>query len=152
MSLQQTIKENIKNAMRAKDQVTLTVLKGINAAIGNELIALKKHADQELSDSEVLALIKRAVKQRKDSIEQFTAGGRPELADDEKAELVILEAYVPATMSRDDIKKVAEAKMTALGITDKAKAGILTGAIMKELKDQADGADVKAVVDSLFDK
>ncbi len=151
MSLQQTLKDHIKDAMRAKDQVKLTVLRGLNATIGNELISKNSKPDQELADSDTIAIIKRAVKQRKDSIEQFTSGGRPELAEDEKAELAILETYLPATMSREEIKKVAEAKKAELGVTDKAKAGILTGAIMKDLKDQADGADVKAVVDSLFD-
>jgi uncharacterized protein len=139
MSLQQTIKEHIKEAMRAKDQVRLTVLKGLNAAIGNELIAKNIKPDQELGDSDVLALIKRAVKQRKDSIEQFVAGGRP-----------ILETYLPQTMSQDEIRTIAEAKKAEMGITDKSKAGILMGALMKDLKDKADGSDVKTVVDSLF--
>jgi uncharacterized protein len=150
MSLQQTIKEHIKEAMRAKDQVRLTVLKGLNAAIGNELIAKNIKPDQELGDSDVLALIKRAVKQRKDSIEQFVAGGRPELAESEQAELAILETYLPQTMSQDEIRTIAEAKKAEMGITDKSKAGILMGALMKDLKDKADGSDVKTVVDSLF--
>jgi uncharacterized protein YqeY len=72
------------------------------------------------------------------------------LATDEKAELAILETYLPQTMSKDDIRKVAEAKKAELGITDKAKAGMLIGAISKELKGQAEGSDIKEVVDSMF--
>jgi uncharacterized protein YqeY len=97
-----------------------------------------------------LNVIRRAVKQRKDSIEQFVSGGRPELADDEKAELAILEAYLPAMMSREDVETFAKAKMTELGVTDKSKAGMFMGTLMKELKGKADGDVVKAVVDSLF--
>jgi uncharacterized protein YqeY len=97
-----------------------------------------------------MTVLKRLAKQRKDSIEQFDKGSRPELADAERAELSIIEKLLPATMSQDDIRKVAEAKKAELGVTDKSKAGILTGAVMKELKGQADGADVKTVVDSLF--
>ena len=97
-----------------------------------------------------LAVIRRGVKQRKDAIEQFTKGGRPELADNEKTECAILETYLPQMMSRDEIRTIAETKKAELNITDKSKVGQLTGAIMKELKGKADGADVKAVVDELF--
>ena len=89
-------------------------------------------------------------KQRKDSIEQFTAGGRQDLVDSEAAELSVLEKYLPQMMSRDEIKKVAEAKKAELGITDKTKLGQFVGALMKELKGKADGADVKAVAESMF--
>ncbi|MGK3946013.1 GatB/YqeY domain-containing protein, partial [Streptomyces caeruleatus] len=81
----------------------------------------------ELEDEEVLTLIRRGVKQRKDSIAQFTTAGRADLAESEQAELSVLETYLPQMMSRDEIKTLAEAKKAELGVTDKAKAGILTG-------------------------
>lgn len=149
MSLHGTIKEQIKDAMRAKDQVKLMTLRGLSAAFTTELINKKSNAP-ELSDEDALAVIKRSVKQRKDSIEQFEKGGRPELAEGEKAELTILEAYLPQMMSKDEILKVAEAKKAELGATDKAKLGMLVGAVLKELKGKADGADVKEVVEGLF--
>ncbi len=144
------IKNELKDAMRAKDAVKMMTLRGLLAAFTNELVAQKKKPDEPVDDEMALSVIRRGVKQRKDAIEQFTKGGRPELAENEKAECAILETYLPQMMSRDDIKKVAEAKKAELGVTDKTKLGQLTGAIMKELKGRADGSDVKEVVESLF--
>ncbi len=150
MSLQTQLKEEIKEAMKAKDQVRLGVLRGLVSACTNELVATKRMPTDELSDEEVLNLIRRAVKQRKDSIEQFTKGGRTDLAETEQAELAVLETYLPAQMSREEVLKIAEAKKAELGITDKSKAGQLMGMLMKELKGKADGDVVKSVVDELL--
>ncbi|MEK7134695.1 MAG: GatB/YqeY domain-containing protein [Patescibacteria group bacterium] len=144
------IKADLKDAMRAKDAVKMTTLRGLLAAFTNELVAQKKKPDEPVTDEIALAVIRRGVKQRKDAIEQFEKGGRPELAANEQAELTILGLYLPAQMPREEIKKIAEAKKAELGVTDKTKLGQLTGAIMKDLKGKADGADVKAVVESLF--
>ena len=103
-----------------------------------------------LPDEEALEVIRRAVKQRKDSVSQFEKGNRSDLADGEKAELIYLEKYLPKMMSPEEILPVVEAKMKEMGVTDKSKAGMLLGALMKELKGKADGADVKAVVDKLL--
>lgn len=150
MSLQLQIKEQIKEAMKAKDQVKLGVVKGLSAAFVNELVNLKRMPTDELSDEEASGVIRRAVKQRKDSIEQFTAGGRADLAETEKAELAILETYLPALMSKEEVKKIAESKAKELGVTDKSKAGQLMGSLMKELRGKADGDTVKAVVDEIL--
>ena len=150
MSLQSDIKGQLKEAMMAKDTVKLTVIRGLITAFTNELVATSRTPQSELEDEEVIALIRRAVKQRKDSIEQFTNGGRPELAESEQAELSVLETYLPAMMSQDEIRPLAEAKIAELGITDKAKAGMVMGALNKDLKGKADGADIKTVVESLF--
>ena len=150
MSLHEQIKGEVKQAMLAKDTVKLSVVRGMVSAFTNELVATGKMPQDILDDAGVLKVIKKLANQRKDSIEQFEKGGRPELAESERAELVILEKYLPALMSREEIKKVAIAKKESLGVTDKAKAGQLTGAIMKELAGTADGNDVKAVVDELF--
>ncbi|MDP3962315.1 MAG: GatB/YqeY domain-containing protein, partial [bacterium] len=102
-----------------------------------------------LKDEDVIAIIKRSVKQRKDSIEQFEKGGRSDLADKEKAELKILEEFLPASMGRDEIRKVVQAKLESEGPLDKTKMGQFMGTIMKELKGKADGSDVKAVIDEV---
>ncbi len=149
MTLHQTIKGHIKESMIAKDETRTMVLRGIQAEIQKDLIA-KKSAATEGTDDEVLAIIKKLVKQRKDSIDQFTKGGRPELAESEQKELKVLEAYLPASMPKDEIKKVVVAKKAELGVTDKSGAGKLIGAISKELKGKAEGSDIKEVVDSLF--
>ena len=152
--LHQTIKNQIKDAMRARDSVRLETLRGLNALFMNEIIAGAVPAGTELlPDDKVLALIKRSVKQRKDSIEQFTKGGRMDLVSKEKAELVILESYTPQTMSRNEIRAIVGAKlekMKADGSFDPKAGGKLTGMIMKELAGKADGADVKAVIDELL--
>lgn len=150
MTIHEQIKEELKDAMRARDAVRLTTLRGLLTGFTNELVASKKKPDEILSDEEAIAVIKRAVKQRKDSILQFEKGGRPELAESEKKELAILETYLPATMSKEDIRRAAEAKKAELGMSDPTKKGIFMGTLMKELKDKADGADVKEVVDELF--
>ena len=150
MSLHEQIKGEVKQAMLAKDTVKLSVVRGMISAFTNELVATGKMPQDILDDAGVLKVIKKLANQRKDSIEQFEKGGRPELAEGERTELAILEKYLPTLMSREEIKKVALAKKDELGVTDKAKAGQLTGAIMKELAGRADGNDVKAVVDEFF--
>jgi len=148
--MHQQIKDHIKEAMIAKDSVRLNTLRGILAAFTNETMAKKRKPDEMLTDDEAIEVIRRAVKQRKDSISQFRAGGREDLASSEEAELVILEAYLPQMMSRDEIKVIAEQKKTEMGVTDKSKMGMFMGAVMKELKGKADGEDVKAVVEELL--
>ncbi len=150
MKLHEKIKEDMKDAMRAKEELKLMTLRGLLSAFTNELVAQKKKPSEPLNDESVLMIINRAAKQRKDSIEQFEKGGRPELAEAEQSELAIITEYLPQMMSRDEIRPIAEAKKTEMGIDDKAKAGQLMGAIMKELKGKADGGDVKAVVEQLF--
>ena len=150
MSLQTDIKDGIKKAMLAKEPLKTNVLRSISAAFTNELVAKGKKPQDELGDEDGIAVIKRMVKQRKDSIEQFTKGGRADLAADEQAELAILETFLPATMPKEEIRKVAEAKKAELGMTDKTKLGMLIGAVAKELKGKADGGDIKEVVESLF--
>lgn len=150
MTLQETIKASLKEAMMAKDSVKMTVIRGLMSGFTNELVALGRTPQDALTDDEVLAVIRRGVKQRKDAIEQFVAGGREDLADSEKAELALLEVYLPAMMPREEIQKIAEAKKAELGIDDKSKSGVLMSTLMKELKGKADGADVKAVVEGLF--
>ena len=147
MSIQSTIKEEMKKAMIAKNATALLVTRGLIAEFGKESIA---KGVSELPDEDALALIRRAVKQRKDSIDQFTKGGRQDLVESEQAELAILETYLPAMMSREDVIKAAVAKKEALGVTDKAKIGQLVGALMKDLKGKADGTMVKEVVEGLF--
>lgn len=155
MTLHQTIKDQIKDALRAKDTIRLDTLRGLNALCQNEIIMgkAKPEADGSLSDDAVLALIKRAVKQRKDSIEQFTKGGRTDLAKKEQEELAILESYLPAMMPRAEVKIIASQrieKLKADGLFDPKAGGKIMGMIMKELAGKADGADVKAAVDELM--
>jgi|SRR3989344_237942 len=148
--LHQKIRDEIKAAMRSKDQVKLDTLRGILAAFTNELVAKKRKPDEELFDEDALVVISRLAKQRKDSIAQFKAGGREDLAKEEEAQLKILEVYLPEMMEKEEVEKIAKAKKKELGIADASKKGMLMAALMKELKGKADGMMVKEVVDSLF--
>ena len=136
--------------MLAKDTVKRDALRGLLAAFTNELVAKGKPPQETISDADAFTVIKRQVKQRKDSIEQFRKGDREDLAQTEETELRIIEIYLPKMMGQDEIRKIAEAKKTTLGITDASKKGMLMGAIIKEAQGKADGADVKEIVDSLF--
>lgn len=149
MSLQTTIKDGIKDAMKNKDMVRLTVLRGLSSAFMNESVNLGRGPQGELSDEETLGLLMREAKRRKDSINQYIEGGREDLAGDEKAELAVIEEYLPTMMSADEIKPLAEAKIAEMG-ADKSKAGMVVGSLMKDLKGKANGDDVKAVVESLL--
>lgn len=150
MAIHETLKKEIPEALRAHDEVKLRTLRSLVTAMTNEVVAKKRKPDEFLTDDEALAVLKRAASQRKDSIEQFEKAARNDLADPEKAELAIIQSYLPAQMSREEIMAHAKKKMEEMGITSKADAGKFTGMLMKELKGSADGADVKAVVDDLL--
>lgn len=146
--MQEKIKAELKPAMIAKDTVRLGTLRLMLAAFTNELVTQGRPPTDPLSDEDCMKVIKRLSKQRKDSIDQFVAGGRPELAEDEKAELKIIEEFLPAQMSEADIEAKVKAKLAESPL-DPTKKGQFIGMMMKELGDTADGATVKAVIDRL---
>ncbi|MEK7477982.1 MAG: GatB/YqeY domain-containing protein [Patescibacteria group bacterium] len=148
--LHEQIKNEIKQAMLGRDELKLRVVRSLVAAFTNELVAKRRKPAELLTDEEVLAVITRAAKQRKDSIEQFRAGNREDLAGQEEAELKMIETYLPKLMNQDEIRPLALAKKAELGVIDKTKAGQLMSALMKDLKGRADGADVKTIVDELL--
>lgn len=152
MAIHETLKKSIPDALRAHDEVRLRTLRSLVTAMTNEVVAKKRKPDEYLTDDEAIAVIKRAVNQRKDSIAQFEKASRDDLVEPERAELAILESYLPARMSREEIAPIAKKKMAELGVSSKADAGRLTGALMKDLKGGADGNDVKAVVDNLLSR
>lgn len=150
MSIHETLKRSIPDAMRAHDDVRLRTLRSLITMMTNEVVAKKRKPDEFLTDDEAIAVVKRAANQRKDSIEQFEKAARHDLVAPERAELALIESYLPAVMSREEIETIARAKMAELGVSSKAEAGKFTGTLMKELKGKADGGDVKMVVDSLL--
>jgi len=147
-SIHQTIKNNIVDAMRAKDSLKLDVLRGLSALFTQDLI--NKGSNEQYTDDETaLTLIRRSVKQRNDSIEQFTKGNRPDLAEKEKAELEILNTFLPAQMSDDEITAFITAKIKENPV-DKAKIGVFIGSLMKDLKGKADGGKVRSIAEKLI--
>ena len=148
--LVQQIREDMKNAMRAKDDLRVQTLRGALAAFTNELVAKGRKPTEELADADAVTVLKRLGKQRKEAAEVYIQGSRSELADKELSELKIIEAYLPQMASEEEIEKVARAKMAELGVTDKSGAGKLTGIVMKEFAGRADGGAVKAVLAKLL--
>jgi hypothetical protein len=146
--MQETIKSALKPAMMAKDSVRVGTIRLIMAAFTNELVTQGRPPTDPLTDEDCLKVIKKLSKQRKDSIEQYVAAGRPELADDEKAELAVIEEYLPAQMSEADIESKVKAKLAESPL-DPTKKGQFVGTMMKELGSTADGALVKSVIDRL---
>ncbi len=149
MTIHETIKAGIPEAMKARDEVRLRTLRSLVTAMTNEVVAKKRKPTEFLTDDEALAVLKRAANQRKDSIEQFEKAGRTDLSAPEKEELAIVEALLPAQMSREEVEAVVRAKIAETS-ADKSKAGMLTGTVMKDLKGKADGGLVKEVIDSLL--
>ena len=144
------IQKEVRDALKAHDELRLSVLRGILAAGTNELVATKRKPSDILPDEEVVSVIRRLAKQRKESIEQFNAGGREDLAGKEMMELEILETYLPTMMDLHSIKEVVLKKKEELNINNKDKMGILIGAVMKELQGKANGSDVKKVIESIL--
>lgn len=151
MSIHAGLKNQLKDAMRARDMDRLAAIRAMLAAFTNELVAKMNKPGQELPDDEAPGVIRRLVRQRKDSIGQFRKGGREELAQVEEKEMKILETFLPAQMSEEEIKRIAEAVKQKFGVIDKTKLGQLIGAVLKETKGKADGGAVKKIVESLFE-
>lgn len=133
-------------AMKARDTLRVGTLRSLSAAFTNELVAKGKKPTEELPDEDALAVIRREVKKRKEAFDAFEKGGRTESAAQEKAERLILEAYLPALMETDEVEKIVLVKKAELGISEKKDMGRLMGAVMKELAGKADGDTVKELV------
>lgn len=150
MSLSHTIREQLKQAMRDKNQAALDTLRAVLAGFTTELVASGKTPQDDIDDAQALVVIKRLMKQRRDALSQFETAGREDLAAIEKEQLVILEQFQPAQMSAEEITRIATEQKAALGITDKTKAGVLMGAVLKITNGAAESSTVKQVIDTLF--
>jgi uncharacterized protein YqeY len=148
--LHEQIKNNIKEAMKARDTVRLEVMRGLVTAFTNELVATGKTPQDILPDEQVINVITRSSKQRKDSIEQFTKGNRMDLVEVEKAQLSIIEEFLPKLMDMTEVENFVKEKYDALEVKDVTKKGLFMSFLMKDLKGKADGSIVKVAVDKLF--
>ena len=140
MSLKEQIVNEMKNAMRAKDTKRLGTIRMLTAAMK------QKEVDEriELDDRQILGIIEKMIKQRKDSITQFEAGGRPDLAEGERAEVEVLSAYMPEALSMEEVEKaVADAVKDAAGPQDMGK---VMGVLKTRLAGRADMSAVSALV------
>jgi uncharacterized protein len=145
MTLQQSVDSDLKEAMRAKDAAKLGVLRMLKSALKYAAIA-KSGAEAELSDAEAVQVIRKQAKQRQDSIESFEKGGRAELAEKEKEELAILNAYLPQGMSPDELAKVVRETIVELGAKSKAQMGAVMKELQAKVAGRADGKTLSAEV------
>lgn len=140
----------MKAAMKDRDNVKVQTLRGALAAFTNELVAKGRKPTDELTEPEMIAVLKRLASQRKDSIQQFEKGGRPELAQKEASELAIIDSYLPQGMPREEIEKIVKTKISEMNVQDAAGIGRLIGAVMKECAGRADGTEVKAIAEAIL--
>ena len=148
MSLKEQITEDMKAAMRAKDSGRLATIRLLTAAIK------QKEVDEriDVSDEQVLAIIEKMIKQRKDSISQFEAGGRQDLADIEKAELAILSTYMPAALSDAEVQAEVAAAVASVGAAGPQDMGKVMGVLKPKLAGRADMTAVSAMVKAALTK
>ncbi|HEV2741473.1 MAG TPA: GatB/YqeY domain-containing protein [Candidatus Elarobacter sp.] len=141
MSIKDQITADLKDAMRARDQLRLDTLRSVISAFNYRRI----EAGSDLSDADQLAVVQKLVKQRSDSIEQYTTGNRPELAEKETREREILQQYLPAQKSAEEIRAVVQAALA--GIPAEARnQGAVMKAVMPQLKGLADGNAIRQIV------
>lgn len=149
MGLYQTLGDDLKQAMKAGDAFKRDTLRLLQSAVKNVAID-KRAAPVELPESEVEAVIKKLVKQRKDSIASYEAGNRPDLALKEAAELALLTTYLPQAMPEDELQTLVTEALKDSGFTTKDKLGQAMGVVMKRVAGRASGDDVRRVVLSLL--
>ena len=142
MSLKTQLTEDMKTAMRAKDQVSLSTIRLINAAIKQFEVDERTEAD----DAKVISILTKMVKQRKDSAKIYTEAGRQDLADKENAEIEILNRYLPQMMSAEEIKTVVEAVVAETGASGMADMGKVMGVLKTRLAGKADMGEVNKVL------
>jgi uncharacterized protein YqeY len=139
------VPEDIKNAMRAKDTIALNALRALKSALTNAAIE-KGSLGTVLAESEVLAVVRKQIKQRLDSCEQFEMAGRPELAETEKTEIAILSRYLPAALSEDELAAIIVQAVADTGATGKADMGKVMKRAQELAEGRADGKLLSAAV------
>lgn len=149
MSLYQTLSDDLKQAMKAGDAFRRDTLRLLQSAVKNIAID-KRVAPVDMSDEDVMDVIKKLVKQRKDSIEQYTNGGRADLAAKEQEELALLSTYLPAAMPEEELQTIVKEALAEAGMNSKEQLGQAMGVVMKKIAGRAPGDDVRRVVMSLL--
>lgn len=144
-TINERIVEDMKTAMKARDTVALNVVRGLKSAV--KYSAIEKHgADGVLDDSEVIAVVRKEIKKRQDSVASYESAKRQDLADNEKAEIAVLEKYLPAAMSAEDVVKLVESVIAELGATSKKDMGAVMKALQERSAGRADGKTLSTEV------
>ncbi|CAM4026054.1 GatB/YqeY domain-containing protein [Cohnella lubricantis] len=146
MSLAERLNDDMKQAMKAQDKFRLSTIRMVRASVKNQEIELRR----PLEDNEVLDILSREVKQRKDSLQEFTKAGRDDLAKDLEAEIAIIAQYLPEQLNEEEIKAIVTQTIQETGASSKADMGKLMGALMPKVKGRADGKLVNQIVQQLL--
>ncbi len=144
--LHEDIQTDLKAALEAGNKVRLSVLRDIKSEITNEMVSQGVDRNETLPDEDVIEVIARLAKQRRESIEEFKAGDREELAEKEQEELEVLEEYLPEAMGGDELEQLVESTIADVGAEDMSDMGQVMGAVMDEVGPQTDGDQVKEIV------
>ena len=137
--------EHLKNAMRAKDSVALNTLRAVKSAIKNAAIE-KGGADAELDEGAIVNIIRKQIKQRRESLEQFTKAGRSELADQEQAEISILEHYLPSPLSPEEVDDLVAKAIEESGASTRSDMGKIMKILQERTAGRADGKSLSQAV------
>ena len=148
MSLKEQIGEDIKTAMKAKDKVRLQTVRSIKKAILEKEVELRPQGKDSLTPEQEIELLSQQAKQRRDSIEQFKNAGREDLAEKESQELEVIESYLPAQASDEEIEAIVNELIATSGASTMKDLGKVMGPAMKQLKGKADGKKIQALVKS----
>ncbi len=146
MSLKERLKEDMKAALKAKDKEKLSVIRMLQALIKNAEIDKRG----ELTDEEIVSLLMKYAKQRRESIELYEKGGRQDLVEKEKRELQIVESYLPKQMSEEEIRELVKKVIEEVGATSLKDMGKVMQAVMPKVKGRADGSLVNKIVRELL--
>ncbi|VDG20535.1 GatB/YqeY domain-containing protein [Lactiplantibacillus mudanjiangensis] len=146
MSLVDTLNGDLKAAMKARDKQRLSVIRMLKSALMNEQI----NAGHDLTETEEVSVVSRELKQRRESLTEFENGHRDDLVAGVKAEIAIVETYMPKQLSDDEVKQIVAATIEQVGATGKGDFGKVMGAVMPKLKGQADGKLINQTVKSLL--
>lgn len=147
MTLKEQLQQDLITSMKAKDEITTGTIRLIKAAI----LRLETAGEKKVAtDEDIIQIMGKEIKQRKDSIEQFEKGNRPELAAKEKLEMAVLEKYLPPQLSESEIRAIVAEVIASTGATGKSDLGKVMGALMPRTKGKADGGMVNKIVQELL--
>lgn len=146
MSLLGKLNDDMKQAMKDKDKLKLSVIRMVKSSVKNEEI----NQGKELTDDQVLTLLNRELKQRRDSLQEFENAGREDLAEQTRAEIEVLLPYLPTQLTEEEIRQIVQESIEQVGATSKKDLGKVMGAIMPKVKGKADGTLVNKIVQELL--
>ena len=150
MSLKEKIDLDLKNSMKSGDKTRLNAIRSIRATLLEKEVSIRVAGKGALSEEQEIEVLVSLAKKRRDAIEQFTAGNRPDLAATELAELTVIEEYLPEPVSDEEVRAAIEEIVAKTGATSMKDIGKVMGLAMKALKGKADGTKVQEIVKSLL--